>query len=516
MCVTESRTGRPADGPTGNGRIGARVTEPECEPTPLRRITQAQLRALLAEHREWLKAGRPDWRQPDLSRIDFSGCDFSDVSSPLSPDSPYLVCLRQANLQDAEFGQAALEDVDLRDANLDCADLSQARNLLEAQLGGASLCHTQLPPSAAFKALDKVNDLSKTASGIFLSMLLGCVYAWLVNSATTDAQLLTDSSTSRLPIIQTDIAITSFYWDAPAVLLGLYLYFHIYMQRLWEGCAKLPAVFPGGETVDMQTYPWLVNDLVCRHFVQLQGRRPPLASLQAGLCILLAWWAVPFSLLMFWMRYVRLHDTLGTALHILMLFAATWAGIQLYRLAVATLDRDDVRLLRWRQPLRDPNIYRYGAIALAVCAVPAFLSYGAFWGRLPGDTPQEAGHTSLASDVSGWVVDMMEDHLGDRPFLDINGADICVKPANWTATDKEVLSVKEADLKKRNLRYARAYHTFLARADLQGSDLECADLRQADLQRAELQGADLRGTNLCGADLQGAILDEKTRFTGAE
>ena len=62
--------------------------------------------------------------------------------------------------------------------------------------------------------------------------------------------LLTNSGSSPLPIIQTKVPIAGFYWAAPAILLALYCYLHLYLQRLWEGMANLPAIFLDGRKLD--------------------------------------------------------------------------------------------------------------------------------------------------------------------------------------------------------------------------------------------------------------------------
>jgi hypothetical protein len=76
------------------------------------------------------------------------------------------------------------------------------------------------------------------------------VYTCLTIATTTDPLLLTNSISSPLPIIRTEIPIAGFFWVAPLILLSFYLYFHIYLQRLWETLADLPAVFPDGSRLD--------------------------------------------------------------------------------------------------------------------------------------------------------------------------------------------------------------------------------------------------------------------------
>ena len=85
-------------------------------------------------------------------------------------------------------------------------------------------------------------------------MLLGCVYSWLTIATTTDVKLLTNTASSPLPIIGTEIPIAWFYIAAPLVLIALYLYFHFYLQGLWESLASLPAIFPDGKRLDERAY----------------------------------------------------------------------------------------------------------------------------------------------------------------------------------------------------------------------------------------------------------------------
>ena len=76
-------------------------------------------------------------------------------------------------------------------------------------------------------------------------MLLVCAYTLLTAATTTDAALVTNSGTSPLPIVGSRIAIVRFYLVMPVLLLGFYVYFHLYTQRLWESLAVLPRLTRG-------------------------------------------------------------------------------------------------------------------------------------------------------------------------------------------------------------------------------------------------------------------------------
>src|SRR5262249_44798295 len=101
-------------------------------------------------------------------------------------------------------------------------------------------------------------------------MLAGCFYCWLILATTSDGQILSGSASSPLPIAQTPIPIYHFFWAAPILLFCVYGYLLLYLQRLWDGLAELPAVFPDGRTLHQRASSWLLNGLVSTHMFQLK------------------------------------------------------------------------------------------------------------------------------------------------------------------------------------------------------------------------------------------------------
>ena len=156
-----------------------------------------------------------------LSGADFSGANFSDAN------------LEDADLRDAILQGANLQRTALRDVNLENADLTKTAGLLPAQLGGANLCGARLPDRFGdFDGLKIVEEESKNARTLFFGILLACVYGWLTIASTTDVLLLTNSSSSQLPVISASIPIVSFYIVGPLMLFVLYMYLHLHLQRL--------------------------------------------------------------------------------------------------------------------------------------------------------------------------------------------------------------------------------------------------------------------------------------------
>ena len=165
--------------------------------------------------------------------------------------------LREADLRGVNFEESFLNKAQLEEANLQDAKLTGAKGLLGEQLAGANVSGTMLPEDIKeFKGLETTEEASRNARKIFQAILLGCAYSILTIFSTKDAALLTNSSSSPLPIIQTGVPIAGFFVIAPIILFAAYLYFHIYLQRLWEGLADLPAVFPDGRPLDKRAYPW--------------------------------------------------------------------------------------------------------------------------------------------------------------------------------------------------------------------------------------------------------------------
>ena len=370
--------------------------------------------------------------------------------------------LVDANLQEAELGDASLQGADLRGANLQGAILAECdvhgADLTKAKLQGAELAGVKGLAGAAlqnanleaatrllgmefaradvtgaklpedirnFKMLETVAETSKNARKIFLAMLLGCAYSLLTIATTTDARLLTNSASSPLPIIQTEIPIAWFYWAAPFALVMLYVYLHFYLGMLWEGLAGLPAKFEDGKRLDERAYPWLLNGLVRRHFPRLQKGRPFLVRFKEWTTIFLAWWSVPLTLFAFWLRYLRRHEWGGTGLHIGLLVAAVALWIIFYRSAAQTLQGAKPPPLGWKTFWRDRRIYQAAGTAL-LGVLLSVLSFGAI------EVP--------------WV------------RADLREAELSIKPANWTGIgkkeqlDAQIAQVKKARLAGMNLR----------------------------------------------------------------
>ena len=436
-----------------------------------------------------------DLQETDLTNVNLRGADLRKANlrkARLPGAGLQGADLRGCGLQETTFQDADLLDAKLRDAILQNANLEKAKGFRSGQLGGANLTGATLPAAVAkFEALANVEELSKSAKKLFISILGACVYSWLTIATTTDVQLITDSASSPLPIIQTLVPIRYFYIAAPLLLVCLYLYFHFYMQRLWEGLAELPAFFPDGAPLDKKAHPWLLNGLVRSHFALLKEDRPALSRLQVGLASLLAWWTVPLTLFLFWWRYLFRHDLPITVFQVALLVFSIGAAIFLSRLAARTLGGAERSPFIWKKAYKDARTYKTAAVGVGLA-----IAFAIFWR------------------VSREVVYGTYDPYCPERFAyfraDLVAADVSTKPEGWTGRKEDeaiqIALVTGARLSGRNLRGAFAFRTFLVKADLSFANLQGADLLLANLQEANLELANLQEATLGYANLQGALL----------
>jgi uncharacterized protein YjbI with pentapeptide repeats len=452
----------------------------------------------MASHLEILNQGIDAWQRwrkanpdipPDLKDADLRGIDLSFAD------------LRAANLTGCN-----LTGVSLRQAMLRDADLSDVTGLQSEQLAGADLAGAKLPDSlgSLFKDVEFAKGVSDNAQKLFVAMLAACLYSWLTIATTTDVSLITNRASSPLPIIQTSIPIVGFYMVTPLLLTGVFLYFHFYLQKLWDELGCLPAIFPDGKPLQAKSDPWLLGDMVRAHVSKLSANRPFLSYLQQWVSILLAWWFVPITLGLFWLRYLPRHDFLGTAFHSLLTAVCVTAAVFLYKLARATLRGAERRPFVWKSAIRTRAAYKPIALTLISIFALLGLSVGALYGVRTGSS--DADWWPNASGARTWVSRAMA-HVGYSPFADLRASDLSVKPANWTGkNDNELDSVRGLQLAGVDLRYADIRGAFLPVTVLNDAHLEWADLLLADLRRSELSGAHLYRADLLGAQLKGADL----------
>jgi Pentapeptide repeats (8 copies) len=308
-------------------------------------------------------------------------------------------------------------------------------------------------------------------------------------------------------------------------------------KSLWETLANLPAFFEDGRSLCKRSSLWLLSGFVQSHVVRLKESRSFLSFFQEYIFVLLAWWTVPFTLLLFWVNYLPRHDLLGTLVHVLLLVVSIWAAYMLYDLAITMLQGEQQKPPPWRNALKGSRNYLLAAVVVILALLsllPLLSSLGTLCGapsnlytNAKPDHIQPSGTFSTPcggpSDLcTSADLDRLQPQtaaidrstvqpcipralafIGYSPFANLEEEEVSTKPPNWVVhmdtaeeTGKAIEAVQGARLAKSNLQFANLLRAFLAKANLHEANLRGADLFMAQLQGADLSEAQLQRANL--------------------
>jgi uncharacterized protein YjbI with pentapeptide repeats len=474
----------------------------------------------LAEHHEWLESQGASGRKADFAGAELAGTEligvnfrFADMHNANLKDADLLLAdLRDACLMRTNLEEACLVGANLEGANLEGATLDTAMGLVPRQVAGANLRDASLPLQITeFPAMAEFTRASLLVYRYFVASAATMAVCWLMLWRTKDIQLVTDSAVfgflhSRAAAAACPTA--QIFLLAPLVLFALYAVFHFHLQSLCDATLELPAIFPDGRALGDKEKP-IVLGLLRAHFRWIQHDNSSRLLAEKAISVVVAYWMVPITLLLFWARYLTVHDIHGTVLHVLL--TAIAAGLALH--AATKVGRPPENWATGKQQwmadflrkLRSVNILKAGAWTAGVLLL---LSTGVFLG-VPHDRSRAPQYA--ATNMRRWVPDLLW-AFGYDPYADLTEAEVSRRPANWTGADSQVSGVSGPRLNGVKLRYAQAYGAFfvdahLLRANLQGAFLSDADFRGADLGEAKLRFATLDSTRLNSANLNRANIE---------
>jgi uncharacterized protein YjbI with pentapeptide repeats len=371
-------------------------------------------------------------------------------------------------------------------------------------------------------------------------------------ATTTDPRLILDGQTIPIARLGNILPINAFYLIAPIFLVVFFVRFQFLLLRVWSSMAALPAVFPDGQTVE-QGGPWYLMGLVRRHFRWLRETKTPVSWLENAIATLLAYWAVPATIAIFWMRYLVRQDMRGTSLHVLFFVLSVSVATGLPSLVSRVIRSGEVRRTTPRTVARMALLTLRAPIAFGLALL--LLSCGVILG-IPADS--DASRKYFSASPRRWAAEAFR-LVGYRPYADLIEATLVPPHArgasasssnalmpNGSSTSANANANEApgegvgAKLNENSLRYARGYRAVLSgarlwRADLVGAYLTEADLRNANMREAHLRdavldharadhalliSADGSNANLTGADLRGSDMTyaifENASFAGGK
>src|SRR5947209_11447588 len=481
---------------------------PESRPEEtLAGISVLELAEVLDQHRQWIETGGETGAKADLSGVNLSKADLTGVNlqgAHLHRTNLTSADLSMANLRGASLVQADMRDTnllgtELRGANLMGANLYGAEGVWVGRLGGTNLFDAILPETvAAFDSSKAIADATQIARWFYFLMLSSSAICTLLIAFTSDVRLVMNASAIPIPKLGNVLPMVGFYLGGPILLFIVYLRFHFVLLRLWGSMAALPATFQDGQTLEKDG-PWYLMGMVRRHFRWTRDGRSSFAMLETVVSTALAYWVVPATLLLFWLRYLVLQDFRGTLLQAV-----------LFTLSIATatcVPTIVARVLRPGDPLRKDSknllrmVFHSTRAALVAGLVILMLSIGVIRG-IPADN--DAAPERSAASLRRWASQAFQS-VGYRPYADLTEATLSPLPqGNWN--EESLAAVQGVRLNSVDLRFARAYRAFLLNAKLWRGNLEGAYLSEADLRGANLREVILRDAILDRAQMGHATL----------
>src|SRR6267143_1766715 len=480
-------------------------------------ISLIDLAEILDQHKIWVESGGESGIKADLCGVNLAKADLTGVNlqgahlhrTNLVGADLSMANLRGASLVRSNLQNANLLGTELRGANLMGANLYGSEGLWFGRLGGTNLFDAVLPESiSAVDSSKAIRDATKVARWFYfltvgVSVLCGALIAF-----TTDVRLLLNTSAVPSVRLGNVLPMTGLYLGGPLVLLALSLRFHFLLLRLWGSMAALPAVFPDGQTLEKDG-PWYLMGLVRRHFRWQGESRSAMTAFETVLSTVLAYWIVPATLFLYWLRYLPRQDFRGTLLHVSLMTLSVATATSLPFVVSRVLRPGDIRLPKSKNILR--MILGTTRAALATAFILFLFSLGVNRG-LPFARSTAAEESP--ADVRRWAA-MVFQSVGYRPYADLTEATLSTPPpAGQVWTDETVEKISGARLNQMNLRFARGYRAFLTNAKLWRANLEGAYLSEADLRGANLREALLRSAILDRAQLTHAVL-VSAKATGA-
>ncbi|MDH4229654.1 MAG: pentapeptide repeat-containing protein [Nitrospirota bacterium] len=214
------------------------------------------------------------------------------------PDALSEQSLWRSRVRITASGQPDFAGADVRGMSLRGADLRQARHLGAHQLAGTDLSGATLPPELEdLSRLTTARATADHARRLFLGVSMACLYTLTVMLENAGHPTFFLSGDTPPGLLEPG---PWFFVIMPWLLLGGFLWLHVYLQRLWEAIAALPALFPDGTPVTARVGGWLVGGIAWNHVPRLIGHQPELARLQTLLAGMAVWGLVPGTQALFW------------------------------------------------------------------------------------------------------------------------------------------------------------------------------------------------------------------------
>lgn len=253
--------------------------------------------------------------------------------------------LKFANLQSAKLTKADLSDAELYNAKLKRAVLDGATGLTIKQVQGADLSYARIPEHLGeFRRMREVQSESRRIRILFYMLAFLSLYCIFVLFNINDVALFENK---RLGILGARIPAIWFLRIAPWGLLGLYAFFLMRLQQLYDHIVELPANFTDASTLNDRmsnwftaavAYPYLGGSKKDLGDTKDASQKPPKWRQVLSAFIRLL---VPFTQFLFLLKALPLWDTIPFVIQILLLSVTAALGWSYVQRGMETLPKNN-------------------------------------------------------------------------------------------------------------------------------------------------------------------------------
>lgn len=130
--------------------------------------------------------------------------------------------------------------------------------------------------------LKRISDIIQTARGIWFALLGVLVYAAVTLAGTKDVAFFVEKIETQLPLANISVPTVTFFAAGGLLVAALYIYFHLYLELLWQELGRADATVEGKPLAD-NISPWPVSDtalrlrdwLAAKRYADQKKREPP-------------------------------------------------------------------------------------------------------------------------------------------------------------------------------------------------------------------------------------------------
>jgi uncharacterized protein YjbI with pentapeptide repeats len=388
----------------------------------------------------------------------------------------------------------------------------------------------------AIDHIAQINALTRNARNTWFALLAALVFVGITLAGVQHIDFYGVDRATQLPLVNVAMPTRLFFLAAPILTAAIYVYFHIYLIRLFDALGKAPSEV-NGQPLSKAIAPWLINDAVlwlrARH--RQDGSHPThsLDWLAAFFNITLAWAFGLFVLGYSW--YVALparNYVLNGAGAFAFALSLTFAITSYILLREAMIDLKASRVTTLRRVGRALNAITVMASALLSIAFAHPESPWLARLNLSGEDIVERPDGWLPYEIARrdflniWVEreranrenltimekNSFEDEWQQRRYLALSQLD---KPRFYRATARINFTgalLNGSFLSGMDMSFARLERARIAQSDLEGIKLIGADLGDANLQGTQLRTSDLSSANMEQINLKNAQLNQTNLF----